>query len=203
MKIYLVRHGETDVNRILNHGVTGPMHNEPVAFKEGDDTNVPLNIYGRKHAQDAVSHLPDHIDVMYRSPLLRVEETAEIIAKEKRFNSEEIIIRPELKEYHAGSLEGLSEPKKAEVAGGKVWGSGLHSNYDYTKWGGDSWKTIYDRLDSLLKEIKETHADDEVIVCVTSGGVIRMAYKLLLSDRAPEISKHIHIPNGSVHQFVI
>lgn len=58
-------------------------------------------------------------------------------------------------------------------------------------------------MDSLLKEIKETNADDKVIVIVTSGGVIRMTYKILLSDRAPEISKHIHIPNGSVHQFVI
>lgn len=203
MKIYLVRHGETDVNRILNHGVTGPMHNEPVTFKEGDNTNVPLNIYGRKHAQDAVSHLPDHIDVMYRSPLLRVEETAEIIAKAKDFPIDTIQVRPELAEYHAGSLEGLSEPKKLEVVGEKSWGSGLHSNFDYSKWGGDSWKTIYDRMDSLLKEIKETNADDKVIVIVTSGGVIRMTYKILLSDRAPEISKHIHIPNGSVHQFVI
>lgn len=203
MKLYLIRHGETDVNRILNHGVTGPMHNEPVTFKEGDDTNVALNIYGRRQAVDAVNVLADHVDEIYSSLLLRAKETAEIIAQKKGVPLSSIIIRPELAEYSMGSLEGLSLEKKIEVAGGKVWGSGVLCTYDYTKWGGDSWKTIYDRLNSFFKELKENNGDDKIVVCVTSAGVIRMTYKILFSDKAPDLTQHIKIENGSVHKFII
>jgi len=203
MKIFLIRHGETDVNRILNHGVTGPMHNEPVTFKEGDDTDVTLNIYGRAHAEEAAKKLPDHIDKIYSSSLLRAKETAEIIAKTKGLDVSAIVFRPELVEYNMGSLEGLSLEKKIEVAGGKMWGSNLLCTYDYTKWGGDSWKTLYNRLDSFFKEMKINNDEEKIIVCVTSAGVIRIAYKLLLSDKAPDITQHIKIENGSVHEFII
>jgi broad specificity phosphatase PhoE len=93
MKLYLIRHGETDVNRILNHGVSGPMHNEPVTFKEGDDTNIPLNIYGRNQAEEAAKEIPDHIDEIYSSPLLRAKETAEIIFKTKGVDISKISLR--------------------------------------------------------------------------------------------------------------
>ncbi len=202
MKLYLIRHGETDVNRILNHGVSGPMHNEPVMFKEGDNTDVALNIYGRTHAEEAAKTLPDPVDKIYSSALLRAKETAEIIAKLKGISLTDIVIRPELAEYNMGLLEGLSLDKKIEVAGGKVWGSSLLCTYDYTKYGGDSWKTIYDRLSFFIEELKENN-DNKMVVCVTSAGVIRMAYKLLLSDKSPDITQHIKIENGSIHKFII
>ena len=112
MKLYLVRHGETDVNRALNHGVSGPVHNEQITFKEGDDTNIQLNVYGRTHAQEAAQNLPNHIDKTYSSPLLRTKETAEIIASNKNMNPFDISFRNELVEYYQGSLEGLSNEQK-------------------------------------------------------------------------------------------
>ncbi len=69
MKLYLIRHGETDANRILNHGVKGEMHNEPVTFKEGDNTDIPLNVYGRAHASEAGKALPDNIYKILAYPL--------------------------------------------------------------------------------------------------------------------------------------
>lgn len=203
MKLYLIRHGETDANRILNHGVSGPMHTEPVTFNEGDNTDISLNIYGRKQAVDAANNLPDDIKEIYTSPLIRAKETAEIIAQVKRVDISKIIIRPELREYNMGSLEGLSLDKKIEVAGGKVWGSSFLCTYDYSKWGGDSWKTIYNRINSFFQELKNNNDDDKIIICVTSAGVIRMTYKLLFSDQAPDITQHIKIENGSIHKFII
>ena len=203
MKLYLIRHGETDVNRVLNHGVTGPMHNEPITFKEGDDTNISLNVSGRAQVETLAKALPDHIDKIYSSSLIRVKETADILANLKGIPLSEIVTRPELAEYNMGTLEGLSLEKKIEIAGGKVWGSALLCTYDYTKWGGDSWKTLYDRLSSFFKELKENNGDNAVIVCVTSAGVIRIAYKLLLADKAPEITRHIKIENATVHAFII
>lgn len=201
MKLYLVRHGETDANRILGHGVSGPMHNEPVTFKNGDDTNIPLNVYGRAHAQDAGRELPDVIDELYSSPLLRAKETAEIIAEMKNINPAIIQLSDKLIEYHQGTLEGLSAEEKNEKVGSQAWGSGLLCTYDYTPWGGDSWNTIYDNLNNFFEELK-VHGD-KTIVCVTSAGVIRMAYKIFFWEKSPEITKHIVIKNGSVHEFVI
>lgn len=203
MKLFLVRHGETDANRVLGHGVDDPMHDGPVVFKHGDDTNIPLNPNGRKHAWEAAQNLPDNITRILASPLLRTRETAEIICVEKGIDAGSIEFREELREYHAGRLEGVSaEQRRAIMGDDKDAGSGLYCSYDYTEYGGDSWKTIYDRLSALLGELKKENGDVR-IVCVTSGGVIRMAYKILFDDRAPNISAHILIKNGSVHEFRI
>ena len=201
MKLYFVRHGETDANRVLGHGVSGPAHDQPITFKQGDSTNIPLNIIGRDNAISAANDLPDQIDKLYSSSLLRVKETAEIIANKKNIDISKIEFRDELLEYYQGTLEGFSyEEKKKMLKEGESWGSGLLCDYDYTPWGGDSSKTIYNRLNTFLDEIKQD-GDDKNIVCVTSGGVIRMMYKILVSDKVPGITKHILIENGSVHEF--
>ena len=202
MKLYLVRHGETDVNRLLGHGVSGPMHDEPVTFTPGGNTNVPLNVYGRAHAHEAGMNLPDNIDAMYTSPLLRVKETAEIIAGVKDIATDHIVLRDELKEYFMGSLDGLSIERSIEIAGGRTWGSNSMCTYDYSPWGGDSWKDIYARVSKLIAELRGKHPD-QTVVCVTSAGIIRMTYKILFADKAPEITKHIVIKNGSVHEFTL
>lgn len=179
------------------------MHNEPVTFKPGDDTDVPLNVYGRAHAWEAGTKLPDTIDTIYASPLLRTRETAEIIAEMKNMDASVIAFRDELREYHQGSLEGMTTEEKKESLGGQTWGSGSLCDYDYTPWGGDSWKTIHDRLRSFFDELHAGRDDDKVIVCVTSGGVIRMAYKIFFGDKAPTITRHITVKNGSVHEFIL
>ena len=115
MKLYLVRHGETDANRMLGHGVSGPTHNQPVTFKPGDSTNISLNIIGRENAMSAARDLPDHIDKLYSSPLLRVKETAEIIAAAKNIDISKIEFRDELVEYYQGTLEGFSYEEKKKM----------------------------------------------------------------------------------------
>jgi broad specificity phosphatase PhoE len=201
MKLYFVRHGETDANRILGHGVSGPMHNEPVTFTPGQNTNIPLNIYGRTHAKEACLELPNDIAAIYSSPLLRAKETAEIIADNKNIDRSHIKLRDELIEYYQGLLEGLAAEERKKAVQGKEPGSGLLCNYDYTPWGGDSWKTIYDRLNVFLAFLRESNVEGN-IVCVTSSGVIRMIYKIFFEDKAPYISKYIQIKNGSVHEFI-
>ena len=202
MKLFLIRHGETDANRVLGHGVDGPAHNSPLTFQPGEDTNIPLNPNGRAQAFLAAQNLPDNITRILCSPLLRTRETAEIICEEKGIEKQTILFRDELIEYHAGRLEGLSAEQKFAITGGVKEGSGLLCNYDYTKYGGDSWKTIHRRVSALFDELR-TQKGDACIVCVTSGGVIRMAYKVLFDDRAPNISAHVIVKNGSVHEFLI
>ncbi|OGZ06523.1 MAG: hypothetical protein A2942_04925 [Candidatus Lloydbacteria bacterium RIFCSPLOWO2_01_FULL_50_20] len=200
MKLYLVRHGETDANRVLLPNIDSPMHDGPLMFKPGDDTNIPLNPNGRLHAWEVAQHLPDNITVLLSSPLLRARETAEIICEEKGIDKANIKFRNELLEYHQGKLEGLTKEQQFAITGGVKQGSSLLCDYDYTEYGGDSWKTIHERLSDLFAELRGKESGAQV-VCVTSGGVIRMTYKILLDDLAPGISTHIRIKNGSVHQF--
>lgn len=201
MRLYLVRHGETDANRVLGHSVSGPAHNEPVVFKEGDDTNISLNVNGRRQAKECVQQLPEKIDKIYSSRLIRAKETAEIILTTKGLDISTVEFRDELAEYRQGSLEGFSSDQKKEKSGPGGWGSGLMCDYDYTPWGGDSWKTIYDRLVSLFAKLKDSGIENAILV--TSGGPIRMTYKILLSEKSPGIQKHIMIKNGTVHEFII
>lgn len=65
MILYIVRHGETEWNRI--HRVQGR-------------TDIPLNDYGRHLARETAEGMKDiHLDLCYTSPLSRAKETAQII----------------------------------------------------------------------------------------------------------------------------
>ena len=65
MKIYLIRHGETDWN--LEQRLQGA-------------TDIPLNENGLELARETAKGLQDvPFDVVYTSPLTRARQTAEII----------------------------------------------------------------------------------------------------------------------------
>src|SRR6478609_5987838 len=99
MKLYLIRHGETDANRVLQQSdLAGPTHTEPITFREGDGTDMALNVNGRAQAAAAAKDLPEQIRRIYTSSLLRTKETAEIVATAKGMNTSEIVLRPELVE---------------------------------------------------------------------------------------------------------
>src|SRR3989344_1327026 len=90
MKIFMVRHGETDYN---------------VAKRiPGQEIDQSLNATGRKQAEErAEERAGMTVDVMFSSPLKRAGETAEIIAKGLNL---QILYRDELKERSFGSLSG-------------------------------------------------------------------------------------------------
>ena len=65
MKLYLIRHGETDWNKV--HRIQG-------------SSDIELNEYGRELAfmtREGLRHVP--FDIGYTSPLKRAKETGEII----------------------------------------------------------------------------------------------------------------------------
>ena len=88
MKLYVVRHGQTDNN--LNGIIQGI-------------SNTPLNDYGRKQASELKEKLNDiSFDLILSSPLQRAKETAEIINN----NKTKIIIDNRLIERNTGDFEG-------------------------------------------------------------------------------------------------
>jgi broad specificity phosphatase PhoE len=92
MKIYMIRHGETDWNR---------------KFKIQGQADIPLNDTGRKQAVYAAGIFSGiQVDAAYTSPLKRARETAEIVLSGKR--SCPLYTEPLLKEISYGIQEGRS-----------------------------------------------------------------------------------------------
>ena len=89
MKLYFIRHGQTDFNKA--HRLQGVKFNEP------------LNTIGEQEMKDVLPSLPTDFEVIFASPLARVQMSAEIIAN--HFNKP-IITREELVERNFGSLAG-------------------------------------------------------------------------------------------------
>ncbi|MDD4874731.1 MAG: histidine phosphatase family protein [Dehalococcoidales bacterium] len=91
LKIILVRHGETDWNRVKR--------------VQGGSSNTPLNDIGRQQAKGLSAILAkEKIRAVYSSPLERAAITAECIAN---MHNLEVQIEPSLREIEAGKLEGM------------------------------------------------------------------------------------------------
>lgn len=89
MKIYLVRHGETEWNK---------------EYRLQGQADTRLNDYGRELAQITAEALKDiPFDVIYHSPLNRAEETAVIL---KQSRTIDIIADERIKEMSFGTAEG-------------------------------------------------------------------------------------------------
>ena len=90
MILYVVRHGETEWNRL--HKVQGR-------------TDIPLNAYGRHLARETAEGMKNlKIDLAYTSPLSRAKETAQIILADRNIPLSE---DERIEEFSFGSYEGM------------------------------------------------------------------------------------------------
>lgn len=89
MKLYLLRHGETDWNK---------------ARKIQGCTDIPLNDYGRELARRTGEGMRDiTIDLVITSPLVRAKETAQLVMLGRNI---EMIEEPLIREMNFGEYEG-------------------------------------------------------------------------------------------------
>lgn len=101
MKIYLLRHGVTDWNKI------GRIQGH---------TDIPLNEEGVEQIQTAGEYLRrtgEDIYAIISSPLVRAKKSAEIVADIIAYKKD-IIIEPGFMERSFGSGEGLTKAERAE-----------------------------------------------------------------------------------------
>lgn len=128
MKLYLVRHGETEWNSIR---------------KLQGQTDIPLNEYGIELAKitgDALKYI--EFDYVISSPLIRAMETAKIIIGERNLP---IITDDRIKEIHFGECEGVQIPRFSETKINPIWYFEFDTeNYIPAK-GGESFSEIFER----------------------------------------------------------
>ncbi len=161
-KVVLVRHGETDWN---------------AANRIQGWTDVPLNSNGVKQADRTAKKLSRvKMAAIYSSPLKRALRTAEKIAKKQGL---EVITVPELIEVNQGLWEGLlvEEARRQLPSLYRKW---EEDPYHTSPPGGESVKTLSERVLPAYSRIKQSHAGETV--CVVTHKVVMALIKCARSN---------------------
>jgi len=149
MKIYVLRHGET------NENITGIM--------QGNMETV-LNEEGRKQAISVREKVKEaNIDLVISSPRLRTLETAKLAAP-----NIPIIQDDRLLSRNHGEFEGM---KRHEINLKDYWNIKLNKQYEKAESVGE----IFNRVSSLLNDISINYSDKTVLL-VTHSGITRVLY---------------------------
>ena len=172
MKIYVIRHGLTELNK---------------AKKVNGEIDEPLAEEGIKEAKAIIPILPKIIKYIYTSPLLRAIQTAEII--NLKFNLP-VYIKDELTEVRMGSLAGKSWEEMEE--GLELKKKHRTVQFDYRPYGGESVEDVKKRVITFFKNINKKHKDYEVLI-ISHGGIIRLIHLLEYGESVYETEKHVSL----------
>ena len=170
MRIYIVRHGETEANKN--------------GYLQGW-TDVPLNENGRFIAELTGRGMKDiRFDHCFSSPLIRAKETAEILLRESG-NSVSVSFDDRIKEMNFGSFEGMS------VRDEKLIRFLKEPNVDYKFPDGESFREVMKRTQEFLKALIAKD-DDKTYLVSTHGCALRAMLNFLYEDK--DDYWHGHVP---------
>lgn len=152
MEICLVRHGETDWNKV---------------GKLQGHTDIALNENGVKQAEICAQFLKESgYELVMTSPLKRAKRTAQIIAQK---NALQIIELPLFIERYYGDAEGMSYEDRITQ----------FPNRNYPNQ--ETKEALIDRVMKGLKQITEERSEQKIIL-VAHGAVINCILAVLSND---------------------
>lgn len=157
MKIYMIRHGETDWNK---------------KRKLQGQVDIPLNEFGKLLAKETAPALADvPFAVCYTSPLKRAAETARLVLGDR-----EVPIVPDkrIQEMSFGEFEGLC----CREEGWNIPDLGFRNFFNAPEVyqppkGGESFEEVRARLNNFLEELyqKEEYKDSNILI-TTHGAAL-------------------------------
>lgn len=161
MKVYLIRHGETEYNR---------------DGKLQGDSDVPLSDRGKTQAEVLAARLKDEfsrngekVSAIYSSNLRRTLDTARAIGERLGLVPQPV---RELREIDLGSWEGKTPQEisaEKDIAFFEEW------KKDPTRMrapGGENLADVESRVIPKFDEIKKNHEKEDAIIIVSHGGSI-------------------------------
>lgn len=160
MKIYVIRHGQTELNK------------QGIINGHKDETLSPEGI---EQAKQVAPSIPKNIKHFYVSSLRRAKQTAEILNREL---NAPMTFHDELKEVNFGILNGtpfLDEYKQRHKM----------QDYDWRP-SGENFEDVKIRVLEILNKIKNESNDDEALI-VAHGGIIRLIHFLEFGEPLDEI----------------
>jgi alpha-ribazole phosphatase/probable phosphoglycerate mutase len=181
MKLFLVRHGQTDWN-LTRH------------FQGQSD--VPLNETGRQQATALVKRLSNQsFEAIYSSDLQRAVETVKICRSDWQSNLRQ---DPRLREVNFGDWEGLTynEIKEKYPDSLATWERDVYSSSPLN---GETLEDLAKRAQSFLDDLLQKHNDQTVLV-VAHGGVLQVMVCLALK-LSPKMYWQFYLSTASLSQI--
>jgi len=146
LKLYLIRHGETD-------------YNKPGIFFGNKD--VGLNQIGKKQSEELEKAMDNiELDVIISSPLRRCIETAQGIASRKGLV---INVVDELREMDFGLWERYHYDDVARIYPAE-WKKGMEDWRNMHPSNGECFKDFYSRVSNAIRTIIESYDGKNVMV---------------------------------------
>jgi|SRR5450756_364781 len=181
-RLYLVRHGETDLNRDRR-------------FRGMSD--APLNEQGRLEAQGAARLLSGlGIGTVHTSPVRRAVETTEIIAGETNAG---VVINDGLIDIDYGEWQGLTVEEVREKFGEDMLESWISDPGGFTFPGGESMLDVRSRLEpTLLGIVRENPGG--TVAAVSHLAVLKVCFIVMMGVESGWFWK-LGLDNGSVGLF--
>lgn len=173
MKIYFVRHGQSEANLMKVHSGWNQ-----VALTE-------LGISQAKRVGEKLQKI--EFDKIYSSDLLRAMQTAENALPGRSYETESLV-----REISVGELAGRSRSACYEEYGESYLQN--RAAWDFTPYGGESKDMVYERAEKFLKKM-ETSAH-ECAAVFTHEGFVRSIISVCLGVRLS--TKQIGLGNCSV-----
>lgn len=157
MKLYLIRHGETNWNKL--HKLQGQV-------------DIPLNAFGIHLAEEtapALAEIP--FSRAFTSPLARARQTAEIILADRDIP---ITDDARLMEFSFGEYEGMCCGKDNWNIPDPAFETFFHNPEAYpSAKGGETFEQVTARLKSFLQELMNTpELQDQTILISTHGAAL-------------------------------
>lgn len=181
MRLYLVRHGESESNvlKALDTALPG----------------APLTEQGEEQARLLADDLRDHpVRAVYSSLATRARQTAEPVALAHDLKP---VALEGVQEVFVGDLEGRTDQSahEAYLSVYRPWTRGeLHHAFP----GGESGRQVAERYAPVVERIRADHPggdDDGVAVLVSHGGAIRLMAERLADNVPAELADSPMLPN--------
>lgn len=167
MKLYFVRHGESEANLLREFSNSGIKH--------------PLTEKGIAQAQELAQKLKDiPFSKIYSSPVLRAMQTAQIV-------SEQVCVPVEvveaLREWNVGIYEGTTDPAGWDLHRQVQEDWFFHNKPESKMPGGENLIEIKARFVPFIESLVEEHLDtDHNFLCVAHGGLYMAMLPLVLKN---------------------
>jgi probable phosphoglycerate mutase len=175
MKLYFVRHGESEAN--TQHVISNYA------------SHFGLTERGKQQVQVLAERLKDlPITTMYSSPVLRAMDTADIL-----YQSLDLPYRvtEALREYNCGVLEGKADEESWRLQRQYYEDWTLRHNYLNKPEGGENFIDIQNRFVPFIESLKRN--DDEDILLVGHGGLFHLMLPLVLTNIDNDFVRDHHI----------
>ena len=184
MILYIVRHGETDWNKM--HKVQG-------------QTDIPLNDYGRRLAEETAQGMKKiPLDLGFTSPLLRAKETAQIILAGR---SVPLYDEERIQEISFGRYEGLYCGGEDRDPDSGAFNRFFNDTGNYIpSEDAETIPQLYERTGSFLREIssREDLADKKILVSTHGAAMTSLLNRIRGNLSVEHFWKDEVPPNCSV-----